>query len=405
MMILLLATTFTGLSLNTSDPQVMIWGPGVTQSLQERVRSADPQLAEAVAALRRHADRAMDVGPLSVIHKTFVPPSGDLHDYSTIGRYWWPNPDTPNGLPWVRRDGETNPQYFDRDFGDTQRFVDLWRSVTVLARAYYFTGEQAYAKKAAELLRVWFIDPETRMNPHARYAARFPGHWDGKSWGIHGTRQLTLIADAAGLLTNTPHWTNADQAAMRRWLDAYLEWMLTSENGIEEGNTTNNHAVAYDWMVMRLAVFVGRRDLAQQVAEAFKTRRIAAQIEPDGSMPHELKRAKPWRYTGYALEYLFASANLARQLDVDLWHHQTEDGRGIRRALDYLVRQIEPDPEGPLQEALLKEVDVKRIGPLLGIAARVYDEPDYTRLMERMGWDDTLSLIAVSPTAHTMDLD
>src|SRR5690606_23169354 len=93
-----------------------------------------------------------------------------------------------------------NPQYFDPDFGDTDRFVNLWRSVMALSRAYYVTDHEPYAEHAATLLRVWFVEPETRMNPHARYAARFPGHWDGKSWGIHGTRHLADITDAVALL-------------------------------------------------------------------------------------------------------------------------------------------------------------------------------------------------------------
>lgn len=36
-------------------------------------------------------------------------PSGNIHDYASVSRYRWANPDTPDGLPWVRRDGELNP--------------------------------------------------------------------------------------------------------------------------------------------------------------------------------------------------------------------------------------------------------------------------------------------------------
>ncbi|MEZ6190928.1 MAG: alginate lyase family protein [Phycisphaerales bacterium] len=357
-----------------------------------------------MSQLRAEADKALTAGPFTVTDKTFVPPSGDMHDFSTIGRYWWPNPDTPDGLPWVRRDGETNPQYFDPGFGDTQRFVDMWRATQMLARAYYLTAHEPYAEKAASLLRVWFIDPDTRMNPHARYAARFPGHWDGKSWGIHGTRQLVFIADAIGLLQGSPAWTAQDDSAMREWMDEYLNWLTTSENGTEERDTINNHAVAYDWLVIRLAVFVGRDDLALKVLEDFKTKRIAAQIEPDGSMPAELARATPWRYTGYSLEFLFAVAIQGDQLGVDLWHYRTDDGRCIRAALDYLVKGIQPEP-GQIDEKTLQDTGVERIAPLLMIAEKIYDEPDYGELARRIGWANELELTRSGPNVYFLGRD
>jgi len=381
------------------EPAVMMWHPSAATVLRERALAGDASVKDAVREQVLRAEKLMGVGPFSVTHKTFVPPSGDLHDFSTIGRYWWPNPDTPDGLPWVRRDGETNPQYFDPDFGDTQRFLDLWRAAVTLSRAYWVTDDEKYAAKAADLLRAWFIDPDTRMNPHAKYAARFPGRWDGKSWGIHGTRQLALVCDAVGLLERSETWTDSDQAAMRAWMSDYLDWLLTSENGIEEGATINNHATAYDWLVMRLAVFVGRGDVATRVAEDFKHRRIAAQIEPDGSMPAELARATPWRYAGYALEYLFASAILADRLGVDLWHFETDDGRSVRAALDYIVGRIEPEPEH-IDAEILEDIGVDRIGPLLAVAAKVYDEARYGELMQRIGWDDALDPGATTPDAR-----
>jgi hypothetical protein len=389
-----------GVERTVGQTTVMTWSPSAAARLREQARQGDSQLTEAIKSLRRKADAALTAGPFSVTHKKFTPPSGDLHDFSTIGRYYWPNPDTADGMPWIRQDGKTNPQYFDPDFGDSQRFVDLWHAVMTLARAYYFTGHEPYAEKATALLRVWFIDPATRMNPHARYAARFPGNWDGKCYGIHGTRQLALIADAAVILQDSPAWTAADRAALHDWMSQYLDWLLTSEQGVEEAATINNHAVAYDWLVARLAAFVGRDELAKRIVTDFATRRIAAQIEPDGSMPAELNRAAPWNYEGYALEYFFAVAILADRLGVDLWHYQSADGRSIRAALDYLVNRVQPRP-GELDQKILDEVGVKRLGPLLAIAAKVYSpqRDHYRALMKAIGWEERLDLTAVSPNA------
>lgn len=397
---------FVGVSLaaatawaETETVRTLMWDPGAAQELRERSLSGDAEVSPAVEDLRKRADEALAAGPFSVTHKKFLPPSGDLRDFSTIGRYWWPNPDTEDGLPWVRRDGETNPQYFDSDFGDTQRLVDLWRSVVALSRAYHVTDHEPYAEKAGELLRVWFIDGETRMNPHAKYAARFPGHWDGKSWGIHGTRHLADIAEAAMLLQRSAAWTESDHAALQQWYREYLDWLLTSENGIEEANTINNHSTAYDWIIVMLAGFVGDDDLAKQTLEAVKARRIAAQIEPDGTQPAELKRATPWRYAGYNLEFLFKLAILGDRYGVDLWAYETEDGRSMKKALDLVVQQLAPEP-GRLDDQMVKDVGVTRIGPLLAIAAEVYDEPRYRELMQQIGWDDSLDLAMTGPNPN-----
>jgi hypothetical protein len=45
----------------------------------------------------------------SVMDKPGIGPSGDKHDYLSLATYYWPNPDTADGLPFVARDGFANP--------------------------------------------------------------------------------------------------------------------------------------------------------------------------------------------------------------------------------------------------------------------------------------------------------
>ena len=55
-------------------------------------------------------------------------------------------------------------------FSDAYDKVALWDMEAAcidLAIAYYWTGKPAYAPKAAEIVRSWFIDPATQMNPFA----------------------------------------------------------------------------------------------------------------------------------------------------------------------------------------------------------------------------------------------
>ena len=70
------------------------------------------------------------------------------------------------GLPYIRRDGEINPERNNTDRPQLSGLIDNVRALTL---AWYFSGKNAYAEKAAELLRVWFLDEETLMNRITSY--------------------------------------------------------------------------------------------------------------------------------------------------------------------------------------------------------------------------------------------
>ena len=75
---------------------------------------------------------------------------------------------------------------------------DLEGACRTLALAWYFTGEEKFAAKASALLRHWFFEEATRMNPNLNYAQAVPGVNDGRGTGIIESIALTGIADAAG---------------------------------------------------------------------------------------------------------------------------------------------------------------------------------------------------------------
>jgi len=358
---------------------------------RKRLQSNDSSLFPAFNKLKRDADDALRTDPFSVINKTLSPPSGDKHDYMSIAPYWWPNPNSPNGLPYVRRDGEINP---DRDKTSDHSALDATiQSVKTLGLAYFFTGRENYAAQAAKLVRIWFLDDATMMNPNLKYAQAIPGRNQGRAAGIIETHNLPELIDAVELLHGSPAWEANEQKALQKWFAAYLTWLLESPEGRAESAARNNHGSWYDVQVASFALFADRKDPARKIIKEFGSKRIAEQVEPDGRQPRELERTQSWNYSLFNLEALFAAASLGTNLDLDLWNFETPDKRGVRKALDWLLPFATGAKKWNYGQIALKP---EKLAPLLRQAAIRYHEPLYESAINELSGvkaDDRMQLL------------
>ena len=332
------------------------------------------------SSLMRSAEEAMTLGPFSVMQKSRVPPSGDRHDFFSLAPYWWPDPAKPKGLPYVRRDGEVNPE--SKLDVDDEPFGRMHTSVATLVQAYRATGEERFAARAALLLRVWFLDPATRMNPNLTYGQAVPGLNQGRGAGIIATRRLVSIVESARLLASSSAWTSSDTTALKAWCGAYAVWLRTSANGREEAAARNNHGTWYDAQLVALLLYTNGRGEARQVVESSAKKRFQVQIEPDGRQPEELARTKSWGYSVMNLEGWFTLARLADEVGSDLWHYETKDGRSIQGALDYLVPFADGTKQWPYPQIAPFETDGLVV--LLRQAAVVWKADRYLVLADRV---------------------
>lgn len=355
-----------------TSPRVFVLHPDVLVALRARILAGNVH-EPALDSLRAEADELLKLEPLSVMQKPQTPPSGNKHDYMSLAPYWWPDPAAQNGLPYIRRDGETNPA--SGQVPDHKNFSKVMSATHTLALAYYLFGDEAYASHCTQLLRVWFLDPATRMNPRLTFAQAVMGRNEGRGIGLIETRGITRIVDAVGLLAGAHSWTPVDQQGMMDWCSKFLAWMLDSSNGKDESAAKNNHGTYYDVQIVALALFVGKRDVADRILREAPKKRIELQVEPDGRQPLELERTKSAGYSLMNLSGLFELARLGSATGADLWSFQTQDGRSIRKALNYLVPFATGDQKWKGEQiAVVKWTDLV---PELLVAADEYHFPKY----------------------------
>jgi len=359
---------------SAAPPQTVVWDGAHLVSIREERDGRRPQYKEVLKRLRKNAEISLRRGPYSVVDKKEVAPTGDKHDYLSYARYWWPNPDTKDGLPYIRRDGRTNETLLQQ--GDREIIGAMYDDVETLALAGYLLDEPRYSDHAALLVRTWFLDPATRMNPHLRFAQAIPGRNDGRGSGIIDTRHFIRVLDAVRLLEESDSWSDEDSSALSAWMREYLDWLQTSPAGKHERSGANNHGTWYDAQTAAIAVYLGDRALVHQIVDGAKQMRIARCLEPDGSQPEEMARTKSLHYCVFNLSALSILARLGESVDVDLWNYETPDGRSLRRGLDFVTPALLGDVEWKHEQ-----IDEMKVSPsdtgLFYMAAQRYDEPRY----------------------------
>lgn len=291
-----------------------------------------------VLRIETEADKFLKKQLSSVVDKKKPAPSGDFHDYISCGAYWWPNPKDPTGA-YIRRDGEKNKDVLTPD---KINLSAMSKSVILLSLAYYFTEKEQYATKAVENLRLWFIAPETRMNPNLNYGQTIYGYRGGmgRGAGLIDTYQFVNLLDAVELLKSSPAFTPDIRDGLQSWFKAYLMWMRNSPIGHQECGAKNNHGTAYDVQAARIALFIGSDSLAQSYIRQFPARRMFPQIEPDGKQPEELARTKAMHYSVFNLTHMIDMSMMARTMHINLFDSVSDDGRSISKAFEYLSRFV-----------------------------------------------------------------
>ena len=348
-------------------------------------RDSDARSAELRKTLVQAAEKALQAGVFSVVDKTTAPPSGDMQDYWHPAPYWWPDPSKSDGKPYIRRDGERVPgtRLYEpaSDQFDRTRLQRMFDNTTILALAARVTGRPDFAEHGARLVRIWFLDPERRMNPHLRYAQvrRGRNNDEGAATGIIEFKDLYFLLDAVRLLEGFGAFMPADSAALRGWLAEYQDWLEASRQGHDECASTNNHGTYFDLQAAAIASYLGDQDRLRTIYFRAQSR-LVQQIGGDGQQPEEMKRTLTQHYVHFNLQGLLNIFRIMQAEGRPVPLQDREPGRRLAAALEWVLRQdqyawpfqqIEPFDHG---RTLALTTSAASLGILPeGLAARLRD--------------------------------
>ena len=307
---------------------------------------------------------------------------------------------------------------------------ELGLAVPALAAAYLLTSEERYAEHAAQWLRVWFVDPSTRMAPNLNYgqvpaggrvgirsdadaAAGGSGRVGGRFQGILETLPLVEVAQAIPFLASSAAMSQELAKGLHAWFAEYLRWLTAPQDSGPRlaalaRDRKDHHGTS--WMLQASAYATltastneGPKSEAGALTELrhrYKTVTLRAQIAGDGTFPHELGSATPFRDSLFNLDMMAAICLLLSTRFESVWDYQLEDGPGMRSAIAYHFPFMADRARWPFRADATRfdQLPGRRVSLLF--AARAYQRPEYAALWKTLPPDPASPEIMRSMPVH-----
>lgn len=338
-----------------------------------------------------------DQTPWSVVDKkASMVPNGDVHEYVSFAPYYWPvssrkalstkvdpkeehdMPDTSSAkspssppipaycadprsvedqtlvwkhCPYEKRDGQRNPD--TAAIEDAQNFRNATRGAFLNAVSYALTFEDCYAKQAASIVRVFFLDPKTAVRPHLKYgqivrgpqAAGSDNDWStGTHRAIIDWRHLVKLANAVIILRElqSKAWTDDDDKAIRYWAEAYFTWLTDDPLSLKAKNATNNFVSFWYSQAISIQLLLDDKARAVALANDYFRGSFRQLIAANGDQPQESGRTRAVHYRAFGVEPMILNARMAAWAgSSDLWPSLTNVSATINDAVNYALSLVD----------------------------------------------------------------
>jgi len=326
------------------------------------------------------AEWSMSQEPVTLVNHICYRSAGSSNEFYSEGDYWWPDPKNPDG-PYIRRDGETNPDNF---VAHRQAVIRLSKIVGSLTSAYIITKDEKYAEHAITHLNAWFVNPETSMKPHLLYAQAIKGRVTGRGIGIIDTIHLIEVAKSIPHLMSYNSKYNSQLEMVVAWFKEYTTWLTTHPYGLEEREAKNNHGTCWVMQVAAFAQLTKNETLLNYCRERYKKVLLPNQMAKDGSFPLETSRTKPYGYSLFNLDAFAVICQLLSTEDDNLWLYSTEDELSISLGIDYMTPFIKNKDAWPFMKDVMYWDYWPIAHPFLVLSAVAYDDCELLELWKKL---------------------
>ena len=331
----------TGLLMPIPALAQLFWNKANMRNVKMQIDKQPYQ--SAYDALIKKADLYQLEPHLFVVNdKDHIPASGDIHDYMSIGRYTWPDTTKADGLPYIERDGYTNPEYYTYDREVLLKMVDWVKTFTL---AWYFSDDSRYASAAVGQIRVWFLKKETYMNPNMYYGQIVKGYTYLNATAVLDGAGFVDMIDALYLLDDYHSWMwHRDLKRVKKWFGQFLDWIETSDQGVRQNKSRDNTGTSYDLQRLAYNLYCGRVVNAQEILNNFVEKRILKQIDDVGVQVEEIKRTSSFGYSvsniSVMMNFIIIACNQGLQLT-------PESLTRIYKAVNYLYPNLDENKLRP----------------------------------------------------------
>jgi len=310
---------------------------------------------------------------------------GTPHDYYSEAEDYWPNPADSAGA-FISRVGFVNPDAF---VAHRDALLSFCICVPSLTAAFVITKDARYARHAVEHLKVWFVDPATRMNPSVLFGQTVRPAKTGRFEGIVEVVHLAEVVRCIPFLSGSDALGEGDRSALLKWFSEYFEWLSTSRTAGLARDSKNHHGTSWLLQASSIAHLTLNEDDAALTAlrHQFKSVTIRAQIVADGTFPHELTTPNPYRNTLFNLDMFAAICLLLSTRFETVWDYELQDGPGVRTVMARLYPFILDRGMWPYRADAKYFTDLPIRPPSLLFAARAYGRPEYASLWKTLNPD------------------
>lgn len=341
----------------------------------------------------------LDSLPLTVTATVCERSAGGQHDFYSEGDYWWPDPENPDG-PYIRRDGQTNPDNFVAHRLAMIRFSQILGRET---SAYLLTGDKKFAKAALKHLEAWFINPETRMNPSLLHVQAIKGRVTGRGIGIIDAIHLIEVARSVEILEQNSAVDQEKINEIKAWFEEFVGWLTTHQYGLDEMNTKNNHATCWVMQVAAFARLTNNEEVLELCRNRFRQILLPNQMGEDGSFPLELARTKPYGYSLFNLDAFFTTAEILSDENNNMYEFSTPDGKNLELGAEYLFPFVLDKSSWPLQPDVMYWDEWPVRHPFLLFAGKAYQKKEYIELWKTLeGYPKTQEVIRNLPIRNPL---